>query len=761
MEKTMRLKLLASACLLAVLALVPGCGSGLDTDFERHLTHGKEFLEASDFTAASKEFRSAVALKPGSAEGHYNLGMSLLGMGGASNSVAAFRELSRTVELDPGHKGGRVKLAELYLSSRDFEKALKLAESVYREDGDMEARMLMASALAGRREFEKALSIMEEILGDRPGTSRPYITAAAIHAASGNSGQAETLLTRAVSADPEDFRARAALASFYYAQKRFAEAEGVLRDAAGELSDRLSALSSLAKLQISLRRLDEAEKTLKEALGVQRAAPYSMLAAFYAATGRPLDAEGVLKAGVGKFKEDADLKKKYAELLLDLGKNADAEKQIREVSSADPSGYMSLYLSGRLKAARSELLGAQRDLQESIKEEPSFAMSHYFLGLVYKATGSFEQAKASLAEAIRLNPALDAARYTLASTHMASGNATEALAELGRLLGRAPGHVPANLAAGSIYLERRDGKAAERHFTAAARYAPGDHRCFVGLGGASMLQGDVIKAAGYFEKALSLEAASMEALSSLAGIYISTGKGEKAAELIRGRLEEAPEDARLHYLLGKASGADFDAAESSYRKAAELKGDFAEPRIELGRLYAKKGEYEDAYRELGEALKADPASVPAMMLLALLDQERGEWEEAAELYKKALEADPSFAPAANNLAWLYLENGRPDRALPYAERAKEAMPDDPVVSDTLGWTYYKMGAYLKAASLLGESVRKRPEAASARFHLGMAYLKRGRLKEAKTELTKALRLDKDFKGSEEAREALKEIAESG
>lgn len=176
----------ASICLIALLLILPGCGSGTDREFNRHLSHGKKFFEASEYPDALEEFRSAVQIKPESAEGHYNLGLIFLNMGEPSNSIAAFREFTKSVELDPAHKGARVRLAELYLTSKNFDKALKLAESVYREDGDPDARMLMAGALAGKKEYEKALSIMEELHRERPGTSRQYLVAAAIYPAAGD-----------------------------------------------------------------------------------------------------------------------------------------------------------------------------------------------------------------------------------------------------------------------------------------------------------------------------------------------------------------------------------------------------------------------------------------------------------------------------------------------------------------------------------------------------------------------------------------------
>ncbi len=759
-ETFMRLKLLASVCLAALFPFFSGCGSSADKEFDRHLSYGKKFFEASEFPEAYREYRSAVRIKPESAEGHYGLGLSYLNMGGPSNSVSAFREFTKAVELDSSHKGARVKLAELYLSSRNFEQALKLAESVYNESGDQEARMLMAGALAGKKDYEKALSIMEELLRVNPGTSRPYMVAASIYSASGDDERAEMTLKRAVAADPEDFNARAAIASLYHRQKKALAAENELRKAAAEVPERLKlkALSALANFHIAAGKLDEAEKTLKEALreSGDRMDGYLLLGGFYSATNRPADAESVYAEGVSRFPGVLTLRKKYAELLLDRGKETEAEPHIKEISKTDPTGYYSLYLTGRLKAARGQFIEAQGELQESIKEEPSFPMSHYTLGLVYKATRNYEQAKASLGEALRLNPGLTGAKFALASAHMLSGDGKQALSELERLLDKYPGYLPANLAAGSIHIKSGEPEKAEKYFTAAAE--SGDSNGYAGLGSVSMMRGEVKKALGYFEKALSLDQSNIEALSNVTGIYVSSGQSGKAAEMITRQMTASPDDARLHFLLGKAAaGTDEETAQKSFRKAAELRGDFAEPRIELGRLYAKKGEYDEAASEWKEALKADPASLPACMLLALMNQEQKKWDEAASWYAKSLEIDPRFAPAANNLAWLYLEQGQPDRALPYAERAKEAMPDDPVISDTLGWVYYNKGAYLKAVSLLKDSVKKNPENAGARYHLGMTYFKRGQLKDAKAELAKALKDKKKFAGSAEAVKVLKEL----
>ena len=203
---------------------------------------------------------------------------------------------------------------------------------------------------------------MEELLNEKPGTSKTYMVAAAVYSAAGDSSKAEGMLREAIASDPKDFAPRAAMTTFYYRHKRLTDAENELKKAASELPDKLKPLSALANFYISIENLDNAEKTALDG-SPDRAEAHMMLAGFYLASGRPVDAEGVYRAGVGKFPGVVALRKKYAELLLDMGKQGEAEKHIKEVSNRDPSGYYSLYLNGRLKAVRGQFPEAQSDLQ--------------------------------------------------------------------------------------------------------------------------------------------------------------------------------------------------------------------------------------------------------------------------------------------------------------------------------------------------------------------------------------------------------------
>jgi tetratricopeptide (TPR) repeat protein len=127
-------------------------------------------------------------------------------------------------------------------------------------------------------------------------------------------------------------------------------------------------------------------------------------------------------------------------------------------------------------------------------------------------------------------------------------------------------------------------------------------------------------------------------------------------------------------------------------------------------------------------------------------------------YQKALKINPKFLPAANNLAYLYADSGENiDEALNLAKMAKGQAPEDPHISDTLGWVYYKKNIYSRAIVYLKEANEKISNHPILRYHLGMAYYKNGDKELAKSELKKALNLDPQFPGSDEARETIKKL----
>jgi len=199
-------------------------------------------------------------------------------------------------------------------------------------------------------------------------------------------------------------------------------------------------------------------------------------------------------------------------------------------------------------------------------------------------------------------------------------------------------------------------------------------------------------------------------------------------------------------------------AETAFQAAIDANPDFLRPYYALARMYLQQNRQDEAVAQYRAALAKNPDQSGPHMLLGTIYEMQQQTDLAVEHYRKALSVNPDFAPAANNLA--YILATRPenvDEALAFARTAKEQLPDDPRVMDTLGWVYYQKGLYDSAAAEFADSIEKLPENAVVRYHLGLALFKSGKTDEAREQLEKALSLDADFDGADEARRVLEEL----
>jgi tetratricopeptide (TPR) repeat protein len=99
-----------------------------------------------------------------------------------------------------------------------------------------------------------------------------------------------------------------------------------------------------------------------------------------------------------------------------------------------------------------------------------------------------------------------------------------------------------------------------------------------------------------------------------------------------------------------------------------------------------------------------------------------------------------------------------DRALELARRARVALPQNSSVSDTLAWIYYKRSLYDSAAPLLQEAVQAQPDNATYHFHLAAVLSAQGKKSQAKTEMSRALKLNSELRNNQEARRVISELS---
>ena len=200
------------------------------------------------------------------------------------------------------------------------------------------------------------------------------------------------------------------------------------------------------------------------------------------------------------------------------------------------------------------------------------------------------------------------------------------------------------------------------------------------------------------------------------------------------------------------------AAIESFQTAIKENPNLLQPYYALAKIYLTDKQEKKAIAQYEAVLKVNPNQAQPHMLLGVIYDTQKQYDISEKHYRAALEINPEFAPAANNLAFILADQDKDiDEALQLARMAKEKLPDDPNVMDTLGWVYYKKGLYDSAIGEFSDSLTKLADNPVVNYHLGMAYYKKGDTAKAKEQLEKALNLQADFPGSEEARRVLAEL----
>ena len=114
----------------------------------------------------------------------------------------------------------------------------------------------------------------------------------------------------------------------------------------------------------------------------------------------------------------------------------------------------------------------------------------------------------------------------------------------------------------------------------------------------------------------------------------------EAVQVLRDQRERAANDYLVHWFLAEAlnrSGAEPGGAEEreaidALRRSVDLNQELFQSRLLLGKMLARRGEFEEAIRQLERARSIDPNDVSATYQLGLVYRRQGDAEKAAALF---------------------------------------------------------------------------------------------------------------------------------
>jgi tetratricopeptide (TPR) repeat protein len=268
---------------------------------------------------------------------------------------------------------------------------------------------------------------------------------------------------------------------------------------------------------------------------------------------------------------------------------------------------------------------------------------------------------------------------------------------------------------------------------------------------------DFSGARGEYERALQLDANSLEALTGLVLLEISQKNVPAARARVETRLAIQPDQPDVLTLAARVyvAGRDFGRAEETLRHLIEVDPANMAGYSMLGQVYLAQRKLDAAKAEFDKRASANPKDFTSRLVVGMILEMQKNVPEAKRKYDEVLALNPRSLVAANNLAYIYAEaNENLDRALTLAQTAVEQAPDNPDVRDTLGWVYYRQQLPDLAARAFEESIAKNPNNPIYHYHLGLASAKQGNIVRARRSYQAALNLRPDYP---EVQQALKTI----
>jgi putative PEP-CTERM system TPR-repeat lipoprotein len=374
-----------------------------------------------------------------------------------------------------------------------------------------------------------------------------------------------------------------------------------------------------------------------------------------------------------------------AGLYVDLQRDADAARDLDAVQKLLPSEPRAAFLRAVLArragqpAAMRDALKKVTDLLdpvplEAVRYRPQLLLLN---GLAHYELNEREKARGYLEVLQQVQPNTPVARL-LAQIYLMDGEPARAISVLEAYLKARPDDGQAlTMLAGAHMAQGRSARAISLMQEALRTGERPEHQTMLGIGLLSSGQADQAQAA--LEAAWKKDRRQVQAGVTLAGMHLRNGRPQAAAEIAKVLVDQAPDRAGHHDLLGMAlaQAGRIAPARAAFERAAALDPEWAAPQLHLARLDIAGRQLDAADARLNALLRKHDKSVDVLMELAALAQVRGDAAERLRLLQRASDlAGRNEMRPGLGLVDLHLREGRAPQALEAARTLETKAGDD-------------------------------------------------------------------------------------
>uniref|UniRef100_I2Q345 Tfp pilus assembly protein PilF n=1 Tax=Desulfovibrio sp. U5L TaxID=596152 RepID=I2Q345_9BACT len=383
-----------------------------------------------------------------------------------------------------------------------------------------------------------------------------------------------------------------------------------------------------------------------------------------------------------------------ANMNLKMGRTDEAIDELQRVLTYHPDSYADKLLLGDLYLSRKDFtksLAFYEAIPDGVEQS---ATAHLKKGLIFGDTGKPEKAEAELRQTIGQSPEFLEARIALVALYKQQRRLDEAASVLDAPGLSQPDVAQANTIRAAIFLQ----------------------------------QGRTDEAVALLEKAKKLSPKLATPYYTLAKFYSQRMEPEKAMDQYRQLLVQQPQSPSAHTALAAALEAEgkFDEAQQHLEQATASKQ--ADAYLRLAGFLARRNKIDLAEQALGQCLKENSRSVPALVSLSRLQLAAGDETKSLATLRDVAAIDQKAA-ITERLRREMAAN-RWDQAEAEAAKFIELAPGAADGYITLASVKLQRQDVPGAESLLRQALEVEPASIGARLDLGALLMRAGKVEEA-------------------------------
>lgn len=399
-------------------------------------------------------------------------------------------------------------------------------------------------------------------------------------------------------------------------------------------------------------------------------------------------------------------------LALDVGADQEAAAQLEAARKVAQGDLRVVYFDAVLAHRRGELDKARAAVLQILKGAPDHVPTLVLAGAIDLQSGQSASAEDRLRRALNRSPSHLGARRLLVAALLRSGSPARALETLQPLLNDAVQPPPAVLLlAGETYLANGDLAKAADYFEQASRADVQSTAARTRLGQIALAQGHAEEGIRELEAAAGADASGNQADIALVLTHVRRKEGTKALAAARALAKKQPNNPVSFQLLGgvQLMQKDTVGARASFEQALAVAPNFLPAALNLANLDLADKKPEAARKRLAALAEKDPKNEQVMLAQAELEFRTGSpAKDVVALIQKAIVANPQSVTARVALVTHYLRDKDPRAAVTAAQDAAGALPKDARVLEMLSVAQAAAGDQTAALDTLARLAQLQP-----------------------------------------------------